>query len=35
MMSVDLPIHYVLGFLVGMVKFANRWDDKHGKVPEN
>jgi hypothetical protein len=28
-----LHISYGLGFLVGLVKFANRWGDKVGKVP--
>jgi GT2 family glycosyltransferase len=28
-----LHISYGLGFLVGLVKFANRWNDKIGKVP--
>ncbi len=28
-----LHVSYGLGFLVGMVKFANRWGDKQGKVP--
>lgn len=28
-----LHISYGLGFLVGLVKFANRWGDKQGKVP--
>ncbi|PKO09642.1 MAG: glycosyltransferase family 2 protein [Chloroflexi bacterium HGW-Chloroflexi-2] len=28
-----LHISYGLGFLVGLVKFANRWGDKIGKVP--
>ncbi len=30
---VILHISYGLGFLVGLVKFANRWGDKIGKVP--
>ena len=29
-----LHISYGLGFLVGLVKFANRWNDKIGKVPQ-
>jgi succinoglycan biosynthesis protein ExoA len=29
-----LHISYGSGFLVGLVKFANRWGDKQGKVPE-
>jgi biotin transporter BioY len=29
-----LHISYGSGFLVGLVKFANRWGDKKGKVPE-
>lgn len=29
-----LHFSYGLGFLVGLVKFANRWDDKHGRVPK-
>jgi len=29
-----IHISYGLGFLVGLVKFANRWNDKSGKVPE-
>jgi hypothetical protein len=28
-----LHLSYGLGFLVGLVKFANRWSDKLGKVP--
>ncbi len=28
-----LHISYGLGFLFGLVKFANRWGDKEGKVP--
>lgn len=28
-----LHISYGLGFLIGLVKFANRWGDKIGKVP--
>jgi len=28
-----LHISYGLGFLVGLLKFANRWGDKDGKVP--
>ena len=31
---VILHISYGLGFLVGLVKFANRWNDKIGKVPQ-
>ena len=30
---VILHISYGLGFLVGLIKFANRWNDKIGKVP--
>jgi succinoglycan biosynthesis protein ExoA len=29
-----LHISYGLGFLMGLVRFANRWGDKQGKVPE-
>ena len=29
-----LHLSYGLGFLVGLVKFWNRWGDKKGKVPE-
>jgi succinoglycan biosynthesis protein ExoA len=29
-----LHLGYGLGFLVGLVKFANRWGDKKGKVPD-
>ena len=29
-----LHISYGSGFFVGLVKFANRWGDKKGKVPE-
>lgn len=29
-----LHISYGLGFLIGLVKFWNRWRDKKGKVPE-
>ena len=28
-----LHISYGLGFLVGLIKFWNRWNDKIGKVP--
>lgn len=28
-----LHLSYGLGFLAGLVKFAHRWGDKHGKVP--
>lgn len=28
-----LHLSYGLGFLIGLVKFANRWGDKMGKVP--
>ena len=28
-----LHLSYGFGFLVGLVKFANRWGDKTGKVP--
>ena len=28
-----LHIAYGLGFLIGLVKFANRWEDRNGKVP--
>jgi len=28
-----LHLSYGLGFLVGLVKFINRWGDKVGKVP--
>jgi succinoglycan biosynthesis protein ExoA len=28
-----LHFSYGLGFLVGLLKFANRWGDKHGKTP--
>lgn len=28
-----LHVSYGLGFLVGLVRFANRWGDKKGKVP--
>jgi hypothetical protein len=28
-----LHLSYGLGFLAGLVKFANRWRDKQGKVP--
>jgi hypothetical protein len=28
-----LHLSYGLGFLVGLVKFANRWGDKQGKTP--
>lgn len=28
-----LHLSYGLGFLIGLVKFANRWGDKKGKVP--
>lgn len=28
-----LHVSYGLGFLIGLVKFANRWGDKLGKVP--
>ncbi len=34
--SISLAIihfSYGLGFLIGLVKFANRWNDKTGKVP--
>lgn len=31
---VILHISYGLGFLVGLVKFINRWGDKQGKVPQ-
>jgi hypothetical protein len=29
-----LHLSYGLGFLVGLLKFWNRWVDKKGKVPE-
>lgn len=29
-----LHLSYGLGFLAGLVKFWNRWDDKEGRVPE-
>ena len=29
-----LHLSYGSGFLVGMIRFANRWGDKKGKVPE-
>jgi cellulose synthase/poly-beta-1,6-N-acetylglucosamine synthase-like glycosyltransferase len=29
-----LHLSYGLGFLVGLVKFANRWGDKQGKIPD-
>jgi glycosyltransferase involved in cell wall biosynthesis len=29
-----LHLSYGLGFLVGLVKFWNRWNDKRGRVPE-
>jgi hypothetical protein len=29
-----LHLSYGMGFLIGLIKFANRWDDKRGKVPE-
>jgi hypothetical protein len=29
-----LHLSYGLGFLVGMAKFANRWGDRRGKVPD-
>ena len=29
-----LHFSYGLGFLVGLVKFANRWGDRRGKVPD-
>ena len=29
-----LHLSYGLGFLVGLVKFANRWGDRTGKVPD-
>jgi hypothetical protein len=29
-----LHVSYGLGFLVGLVRFANRWGDKLGKVPK-
>ena len=29
-----LHFGYGLGFLMGLVRFANRWGDKHGKVPD-
>lgn len=29
-----LHLSYGLGFLVGLIKFSNRWRDKIGKVPE-
>jgi hypothetical protein len=29
-----LHLSYGLGFLVGLVKFANRWGDRRGKVPD-
>ena len=29
-----LHLSYGLGFLIGLVKFANRWRDKEGKVPK-
>jgi GT2 family glycosyltransferase len=29
-----LHLGYGLGFLVGLVKFANRWGDRRGKVPD-
>jgi hypothetical protein len=28
-----LHLSYGLGFLIGLVKFANRWGDKIGKTP--
>ena len=28
-----LHLSYGLGFLVGLIKFANRWNDRQGKVP--
>ena len=28
-----LHIAYGLGFLIGLAKFANRWEDRNGKVP--
>jgi hypothetical protein len=28
-----LHLSYGFGFLVGLIKFANRWRDKIGKVP--
>lgn len=30
---VIIHLSYGLGFLVGLVKFSNRWGDKQGKVP--
>jgi hypothetical protein len=30
---IILHLSYGLGFLVGLVKFWNRWGDKVGKVP--
>jgi hypothetical protein len=30
---VILHLSYGLGFLVGLIKFWNRWSDKVGKVP--
>lgn len=29
-----LHLSYGLGFLVGLIKFANRWGDRRGKVPD-
>jgi len=29
-----LHLSYGMGFLVGLVKFINRWGDKKGKVPD-
>jgi len=29
-----LHVSYGLGFLVGLVRFAGRWVDKVGKVPD-
>ena len=29
-----LHVSYGLGFLVGLIKFMNRWNDKKGKVPQ-